>query len=173
MRYAQQIIFNFGKFSGKIRTDGSICGFMIAPNATVAMNSTSSGRIVARNYESNSGEWHFTGTYPGTGYEYNPEEEHSVEYSISMMEGKRENCFVVLKKSASLTPAEASESRFIVTPTKSTSYSLTPSERKSTTYYIVPKQDSIEIYEAKIDAQYYKTKKYEKKVTQTSKKSEK
>lgn len=79
------------KFEVKLqKKDGSICGFMIAPNATAAMNSTSSGRIVARNYESNSGEWHFTGTYPGTGYEYNPEEEHSVEYSISMMEGKRE-----------------------------------------------------------------------------------
>lgn len=167
MEIAQQIVFNFGNYAGKITTAGSICGFIIAPNASVEMASTSSGRIAARSYNSGSGEWHFTGLYPGESgskvYEYTPEYKEGEEYSLNPLSIKRKDCYVyttaVLKPTAEVDPVSV------------TTYKVTPSEGKEVVYYVVPNKDMSDLYEAKVEPQYYKRTTTTKTVTKTSKTS--
>ena len=55
---AQKIVFNFGDYTGTIKTAGSIVGTIIAPFAKIVNASTSAGNLIAKEVEITNGEWH-------------------------------------------------------------------------------------------------------------------
>lgn len=60
---SQQLVLNFGSFSGTIKSAGALLGTIIAPNATFINATTSSGQLACGTYIDGSGEWHYTGNY--------------------------------------------------------------------------------------------------------------
>ena len=66
-KLSQQIVLNFGSYAGKIELAGSVAGTIIAPNAEVVINGTSTGQLAATKVSNGSGEWHYTGNSAGYG----------------------------------------------------------------------------------------------------------
>ena len=64
---AQYVVWNFGNYSGTINLEKSFGGVIVAPNATVAINSTiGAGRVIADTIDQSGGELHGAGYYtPG------------------------------------------------------------------------------------------------------------
>lgn len=66
-KYADQIIFNFGNYAGKIwGGNRGIAANIIAPNAIVTLGPTSTGQVIAKEVSNPSGEWHYNGRYDGS-----------------------------------------------------------------------------------------------------------
>ena len=57
-----EIIWNFGNYSGNIRVKSSIIGTIIAPFANIIIDSTSTGTVVADKFSNPGGEWHSVST---------------------------------------------------------------------------------------------------------------
>ncbi len=58
-RYAAQVIWNFGDFDGEVSLDGEFGGTILAPAATVRMNSNLIGLVIAKTFLNYGGEVHF------------------------------------------------------------------------------------------------------------------
>ncbi|MDY6324713.1 MAG: LPXTG cell wall anchor domain-containing protein [Catonella sp.] len=54
----ESVILYFGDYQGHITIDKA-CGTIIAPKASVTINGTSAGRLIAKTIDNGSGEWHF------------------------------------------------------------------------------------------------------------------
>ncbi|MBQ0042799.1 MAG: hypothetical protein KBS85_05700 [Lachnospiraceae bacterium] len=84
-KFSQQIVFNFGSYAGNIELAGSLAGTIIAPNANVVINGTSTGQLAAKKVTNGSGEWHYSGNSAGYEKTYYYED---VNYSTQSYKGK-------------------------------------------------------------------------------------
>ncbi|MBQ8598175.1 MAG: hypothetical protein IJ409_10335, partial [Lachnospiraceae bacterium] len=62
--YAEELVWNFGNYSGTINLNGSFLGRIIAPLAKVIVNATSTGSLVAESTDIRGGEWHSSSRTP-------------------------------------------------------------------------------------------------------------
>ena len=118
--YADQIVFNFGNYSGSISIEKGIAANIIAPNAIVSVGSTSTGQVIAKEVSNPGGEWHYNGRYDGS--DSASESSGSTSTSTSTSEG-----------SASASTSEGSTSTSTSTSEGSTSTSTSESEGSAST----------------------------------------
>ena len=119
-QYADQIVFNFGNYSGNISLVKEIFANIIAPNAIVSVGPTSTGQVIAKEVSNPGGEWHYNGRYDGS--DSASESSGSTSTSTSTSEG-----------SASASTSEGSTSTSTSTSEGSTSTSTSESEGSAST----------------------------------------
>ena len=122
-KYADKIVFNFGDFAGTVNGGGrGIAANIIAPNAIVNTYHTSTGQVIAKEFNAASGEWHYNGRYDGS--DSASESSGSTSTSTSTSEGST---------STSTSTSEGSTSTSTSTSEGSTSTSTSTSEESAST----------------------------------------
>ena len=122
-KYADKIVFNFGDFAGTVNGGGrGIAANIIAPNAIVNTYHTSTGQVIAKEFNAASGEWHYNGRYDGS--DSASESSGSTSTSTSTSEGSA---------STSTSTSEGSTSTSTSTSEGSTSTSTSTSEGSTST----------------------------------------
>ena len=122
-KYADKIVFNFGDFAGTVNGGGrGIAANIIAPNAIVNTYHTSTGQVLAKEFNAASGEWHYNGRYDGS--DSASESSGSTSTSTSTSEGSA---------STSTSTSEGSTSTSTSTSEGSTSTSTSTSEGSTST----------------------------------------
>ena len=142
-KYADKIVFNFGDFAGTVNGGGrGIAANIIAPNAIVNTYHTSTGQVIAKEFNAASGEWHYNGRYDGSDSASESSgststststSEGSASTSTSTSEGSTSTSTSTSEESASTSMSEGSTSTSTSTSEGSTSTSTSTSEGSTST----------------------------------------